>query len=145
MTELSKQILELRSLGKSYRQIASDLGCAKSTVAYHCSDTNQKEKSIQRVYDKRGEAKKYIQELKQASPCTDCGENYPYWVMDFDHLGDKEFNINSMTRTKCNMDAIKKEIAKCELVCANCHRMRTHGRSVGTGSNSFDVSSDYIV
>ena len=47
MSELSIAIKELRAQGKSYRQIADELHCSKSVVAYHCSD-NQKLKTKQR-------------------------------------------------------------------------------------------------
>jgi 5-methylcytosine-specific restriction endonuclease McrA len=45
---MKEQILQLRSSGKSYRQIVNELGCSKGTVAYHCGN-GQKEKSRQRV------------------------------------------------------------------------------------------------
>lgn len=47
MSELSEKILALRAEGKSYRQIEAELGCARSTVAHHCSD-EQKRKSKER-------------------------------------------------------------------------------------------------
>lgn len=46
--------------------------------------------------------------------------------MDFDHLLDKFKNVSRMTAYK--WDRIEAEIAKCELVCANCHRVRTFAR-----------------
>lgn len=70
-----------------------------------------------------------VQAMKEASPCTDCGKFYPYYVMDFDHTSDgKEGNVSQMVKTH-TMKAILAEIGKCELVCANCHRIRTHSRS----------------
>ena len=68
----------------------------------------------------------FIREQK-AHPCTDCGKQYPPYVMDFDHIrGDKTndvayFPLFSFAR-------IAEEIAKCEVVCANCHRIRTERR-----------------
>lgn len=47
MTNHKENILRLRAEGKSYRAIAKELGCAKSTVAYHCTD-GEKEKSLER-------------------------------------------------------------------------------------------------
>lgn len=84
-------------------------------------------------YKARNRAKKkaireYIQEVKGA-PCVDCDRVYHYCVMDFDHLMDKAINVSQMVDCG-SLDKVKKEIAKCELVCANCHRMRTHLRSV---------------
>ena len=68
-----------------------------------------------------------IAEIKEAHPCADCGNFFPYFVMDFDHVrGSKEQAISRMIG--CNIDRIMDEIDKCDLVCANCHRFRTHNR-----------------
>lgn len=64
-------------------------------------------------------------------PCADCGIAYPYYVMDFDHLEDKSFGIGR-GRQK-GMQQVLKEIAKCDVVCANCHRERTHVRVLVDG------------
>jgi hypothetical protein len=71
--------------------------------------------------------KKKLAEIKQARGCTDCGENNPI-VLDFDHLKDKKYNISQMIHNGFSWKAISKEIKKCEVVCANCHRIRTYFR-----------------
>lgn len=60
--------------------------------------------------------------------CKDCGESYPPFVFDFDHRDpiDKKFNIAA--RTRAGWDALLAESLKCDLVCSNCHRLRTHRR-----------------
>lgn len=65
----------------------------------------------------------YINELKKA-PCLDCKNIFPPECMDFDHVrGTKKFNIG---QTSCRKWAdVLKEIDKCDLVCSNCHRIRT--------------------
>lgn len=64
-------------------------------------------------------------------PCADCGIKYPPYVMDFDHLEaeTKEFNISGMRRRRMAFQKILDEISKCEVVCSNCHRMRTNARN----------------
>lgn len=52
--------------------------------------------------------------------------------MDFDHLFAKEDNIATMVYTGVALEVVRAEIAKCELVCANCHRVRTHVRRINT-------------
>lgn len=70
-----------------------------------------------------------IQSAKK-KPCVDCKKTYPSYVMDFDHTkDDKKFNISSSTRRGGSLETVQKEIDKCEVVCANCHRIRTHHRS----------------
>jgi hypothetical protein len=70
-----------------------------------------------------------IRKLKSTTPCADCEETYPHYVMDFDHVrGKKEQNVSAMMRKPTKK--IWDEIAKCELVCANCHRVRTYHQAV---------------
>lgn len=77
---------------------------------------------------RRAETIAWLKEMKEASPCTDCGVNYPYFVMQFDHLGDKVINIGDIAHKDWSRARVQKEIDKCELVCANCHAARTHQR-----------------
>ena len=66
-----------------------------------------------------------VREAKSV-PCADCGRSYPYYVMDFDHVkGSKVCGVARLVTTR-NKGAVLREIDKCEVVCANCHRMRTH-------------------
>jgi hypothetical protein len=59
-------------------------------------------------------------------PCVDCGETDPI-VLEFDHLRDKRFAISTGIRGR-NWSDVLDEIAKCDVVCANCHRRRTARR-----------------
>lgn len=68
----------------------------------------------------------FLKELKNV-PCKDCGIKYPPYVMDFDHLSDKEFLISKMTGCGSKKKMMI-EAAKCDVVCSNCHRIRTHNR-----------------
>ncbi len=70
-------------------------------------------------------AKKYT-----GIPCLDCWNVFPFCVMDFDHRPEevKEFNISRYSNQKASpkhIARVEKEIAKCDLICANCHRVRT--------------------
>ena len=59
--------------------------------------------------------------------CADCGTKYPYYVMDLDHVrGIKTSPVSIMVL--CGTKRLLAEIAKCEVVCSNCHRERTHAR-----------------
>jgi hypothetical protein len=72
--------------------------------------------------------RRLIREAKNR-PCADCTVTYPYYVMEFDHVrGEKKYNLNRLGKMSASWDTIKAEIAKCEVVCANCHRERTHQR-----------------
>jgi hypothetical protein len=71
----------------------------------------------------------YIQSIKLGRGCTDCGYRGHPAALEFDHLPEfkKEYRVSVMAAgsTKAKIDA---EIAKCEVVCANCHRVRTANR-----------------
>ena len=72
----------------------------------------------------------YLRDLKTKTPCVDCGINYPYYVMYFDHVrGVKHANVMELVST-LSKKRIDLEIAKCEIVCSNCHRIRTHMRKM---------------
>jgi len=86
-----------------------------------------KEKYLEKNKRRKGYLRNYVQELKSSTPCVDCGIKYPYYVMDFDHLEDKVGGISHLIKFN-NISQLKKEIAKCEVVCSNCHRIRTHQR-----------------
>jgi hypothetical protein len=84
---------------------------------------------IDKAYRKRREIRKWVYELKENTPCTDCKKLYPYYVMDFDHLLDKKVLVSKVINNGSWKQA-KEEIAKCEIVCSNCHRMRTYKRNI---------------
>jgi len=68
----------------------------------------------------------FIGQIKN-NPCTDCGQHFPPECMDFDHvIGIKLQNIAWLNNSA--VSTIFEELEKCELVCANCHRIRTKAR-----------------
>ncbi|MBD2564531.1 HNH endonuclease [Nostoc linckia FACHB-391] len=60
--------------------------------------------------------------------CVDCGEADPI-VLEFDHIQQKKYGISRMVYAGMGVDSISKEIEKCEVRCANCHRRATAKRS----------------
>lgn len=73
--------------------------------------------------------RQWLNEIKEADPCRDCAKFWPSYVMDFDHL-DPSIKVDKISRMvfTASQEEILAEIAKCELVCSNCHRIRTHTR-----------------
>ena len=62
----------------------------------------------------------------------DCKGSFPPECMDFDHVrGEKNFTIGR--GYKMSIPKVKKEIDKCDVVCSNCHRIRTKKRIVAAG------------
>lgn len=103
----------------------------KDRIAYNAGERRRRAGKKEHEASKR---KRYYEnrcalliELK-SKPCTDCRLSFPAYVMDFDHVrGEKEFGIAHGIHTY-TLDEVLLEIAKCDLVCSNCHRIRTHTR-----------------
>lgn len=69
-----------------------------------------------------------VREYKSSHPCSDCGGRFHFSAMDFDHIGDDKFKGVAVLVNHGSRKQIWEEIAKCELVCSNCHRVRTYNR-----------------
>lgn len=69
--------------------------------------------------------KEFLANYKLAKKCMDCGYDKHHSALEFDHVkGKKHFNVcfaSSITQAR-------KEMLKCEVVCSNCHRIRTYNR-----------------
>lgn len=79
-----------------------------------------------RVRSPRSRQLGWYRKLKESTPCVDCGENHPFYVMQFDHVrGEKQFNVSAAVGN-VKKERVLEEIEKCDLVCANCHAVRTH-------------------
>lgn len=67
--------------------------------------------------------------FKEATPCVDCAARFPACCMDFDHRGlDKHEEVGRLVARCRPWEVIAAEIDKCDLVCANCHRIRTQNK-----------------
>ena len=91
---------------------------------------NNKKKIIEQVGNRKKEYRKWFASLKN-KPCADCKMLYPHYCMDFDHLSNKDFDVSNAFSRGWSKNTILKEIEKCELVCAVCHRKRTYKRWSG--------------
>ena len=88
---------------------------------------HEQERLAKKRAELRSAAAEYIRKAKDI-PCTDCGIKYPYYVMQFDHLDPNMKSFGLGGGQVRSLAQIKREIAKCEVVCANCHMERTHGK-----------------
>jgi hypothetical protein len=85
----------------------------------------------QRRARRRTDAIRILIRSAKDRPCADCGKRFPYYVMQFDHRDDetKCFNIGGVnSRRRVSKARLLAELAKCDVVCANCHCERTHQR-----------------
>ena len=74
---------------------------------------------------RRDAARIYISDYLSTHPCVDCGESDAR-VLEFDHVrGTKKLAVSQMIGRGYSIDAIQKEINKCEVRCGHCHRIKT--------------------
>ena len=82
---------------------------------------------------RRKETQAKVSAYLREHPCVDCGEKDPV-VLDFDHVRGRKIDcISILVRRSFSWDKIEKEISKCEVRCANCHRRKTSKRSSFVG------------
>jgi len=87
-----------------------------------------KKKALEHNKSQRAWNRSFVSRVKGILGCFDCGESNPI-ILEFDHVrGAKSGNIADMVNNAYGIDAIKKEIRKCRVRCANCHRIKTHER-----------------
>ena len=96
--------------------------------AYHKAYSKKHYNRNKAYYKKKNQKHKLtvaalLQELKDV-PCQDCHQKFPSCAMDFDHRDPATKRIN--VGNAGSRSAVRKEAAKCDIVCANCHRIRTH-------------------
>jgi hypothetical protein len=89
---------------------------------YHANKEKWREKRMR--YEAKIRGRKLAAKDK---PCTDCGGRWHPLVMEFDHLpgAEKHMNVGDAHARAMGWERVRAEIAKCEVVCPTCHRIRT--------------------
>jgi hypothetical protein len=97
--------------------------CFKPLVANHY-------KKNRKAYDDRGIARRqasrnWILNYLSSKKCIDC-DTSDIRVLEFDHTSDdKDYNVATLVSQGYGLATLEKEVAKCDVVCANCHKIRT--------------------
>lgn len=102
--------------------------CVSSLDKKNYISSEERRVSIRsRAKDNRKTNQEYVINHLLSNSCVDCGES-DIVVLEFDHVrGKKSFNVCSKL-TSVSLETLKKEIDKCEVRCANCHRRASHVR-----------------
>lgn len=96
-------------------------------------NVNNRTKRVARLYEMRAKARAYVDTFK-TKPCADCTRTFPPVAMDLDHVrGAKSRSVSSLVGGGYRMELIEQELAKCDVVCACCHRIRTAKRKENFG------------
>ena len=126
------KIKELYSKGYSNDKLSKEFTVSKYEIRKHTKDLKRysrfddsltkKQKTAIMVSERRRKLKDMAIKYK-GGKCEKCGYNKCNGALDFHHLNplEKDFSISSTGTTK-SFERIKKELDKCILVCANCHR-----------------------
>ena len=106
--------------------------CLECTKEYSKQPERAKEnKKYQKSYRRarRDNLREWLDSYKSELSCEECGENHPA-CLEFHHVDPdtKVDHISRMIRDRCNIDQLKAEIAKCKVLCANCHRKEHWGK-----------------
>lgn len=112
-----------------HRWVCETCGAAKTrwgaaTPAERHRERLQSRRSSAKV---RNQIRDLIAQAKN-QPCADCGGRFPTCAMDLDHVrGHKQFKVSEAVQKAygVGLARVRAEIAKCDVVCANCHRIRT--------------------
>lgn len=102
----------------------------EATAEYHREYYQANKQRRREINKKSVDAKmQRIAKIKLERGCIDCGYNKHPHALDFDHVtGVKEFSLAHVRLHNYAWSKIEEEITKCEVVCANCHRIRTSDR-----------------
>ena len=76
----------------------------------------------QRTEKRRNNKRKAVEHM--GSKCHDCGQSFPDCCYDFHHLDPTEINDVPSKILFCSWKRIEEELAKCVMLCSNCHRIR---------------------
>src|ERR1700722_6851106 len=68
--------------------------------------------------------KKFVARVKRRFGCSQCRMKNPL-CLDFHHLRDKTANVANAVSRGWARERLKEEIRKCQILCANCHRIET--------------------
>lgn len=93
--------------------------CQKYDKEYYHKIDKQKRKK--RVKENKESITQWFVEYKKTLKCSKCNEDHPA-CLDFHHLRDKKFDVSCMISRCYAIETIQEEIAKCVVLCANCHR-----------------------
>ena len=103
--------------------VCKECTAARSGVWYD----NNKERQLEYVNNNRRKyratAREYVMEYLSTHPCSICGETDPR-VLEFHHVGEKTNEVSRLIG-RGSLEAVKREIEECVVVCANCHRRLT--------------------
>ena len=93
-------------------------------ILYDKNIVERRKNSVLKKHQYYSRNRDHIYNFLKSSKCIDCGDDR-WQVLEFDHINDKKYGICDMMGRCMSISNIDKEISKCEVRCANCHRLKT--------------------
>ena len=148
-------VLRLRKEGKKYKEIAEILQFSLSLVSYYLTHdktlrkfkvkrasngfkqpVRDKEKSSIATQKIKNRNRQIVTDYLSTHPCVDCGIT-DIRVLQFDHVrGTKINSVSVGVRDSWAVEKLQAEIEKCEIRCANCHKIMTDTRRLETNNKN---------
>jgi hypothetical protein len=125
---IKQRIINMRMSGASYDDIQNELKCDMEKISFYLNKDSKVNvsKKMRHEYMTDQEA---LQAYKEKMGCIDCGVDHPHYVLEFDHRPEfKKVGVVSRVLKKYGAEKAWEEVAKCDVVCSNCHKLRTHSR-----------------
>ena len=119
MTEREKA--QGRKDSAKFRQRHPERAAELQLVSY----LKRREQRLQTNRDWYALHREKVDAIKRTQPCLDCFRTYPPCVMEYHHTKEDKKDTVSRLLGRRKWSVIQTEIDKCELLCANCHRIRT--------------------
>lgn len=86
------------------------------------TQNEKRRKQIRQTANERSKFnREFIKRYKKFLKCSKCGDDR-WYVIDFHHIRDKEYELSNMTSSGFSIKKLKDEIRKCVPLCSNCHR-----------------------
>lgn len=120
--------------------------CAYRRTHYYNNRQIYIDRARKRTLAQRSAIREIVDAIKMEKGCARCGYNEAPEALDFDHIsGEKRFCVAAAVLVHgCSIDTIKNEIDKCQILCANCHRIVTRQRYRGDRTATVAVSKAAI-
>lgn len=132
---VSQLVNEATTIDKLKEEIAKcSILCANCHKKHHLPEEFSDGSEWKNFNNARREKRRWFAEFMSKSECVDCGED-DRRCLEFHHLRDKLFTISYLLTSGHSLDRLKEEMAKCDIVCSNCHRKRHGARSVSVKHN----------
>lgn len=100
-----------------------------------------KEVRKKEIWARRDTVVRWFRDYRRTQKCARCPENHEA-TLDFHHIEGKKIELTVAANRGWSIESLKKEIAKCIVLCSNCHRKEHHTARSASGRPSLSGSEE---